>query len=231
MIQKTILVTGSNKGIGFEIVRQLARIGHQVLLTSRDESRGLKAVEQLRSKKLEVSFSQLDITDESSIEKCFHKIKNEFGKLDVLINNAAILFKEDRSLLKNANEVTIQTLHNNAFAQLSVVRKFLSLISRDGRIIMTSSEGGSMSDSVGGWSPAYCISKSLLNAMTRHLAYELGRHEITVNAYCPGWVHTDMGGRSAPRTLEQGADTAVWLVNSEKVPTGKFFSDRKEIPW
>ena len=231
MTQKTILVTGSNKGIGFEIIKQLSGLGHQVFLTSRDEDKGQKAVQQLRNEKLEVFFTPLDITNELSLDKCFHNIKNEFGKLDVLINNAAIVLKEDRSLLKNANEVTLQTLHNNAFAQLSVVRKFLPLIPRSGRIIMTSSQGGSMSDPVGGWSPAYCISKSLLNAMTRHLAYELSHQEITVNAYCPGWVHTDMGGRSAPRTLEQGADTAVWLVNSEKVPTGKFFYDRKEIPW
>ena len=88
-----------------------------------------------------------------------------------------------------------------------------------------------MSDPVGGWSPAYCISKSLLNAITRHLAYELKSKNISVNAMCPGWVKTDMGGKSAPRNVEQGADTAVWLATADKIPTGKFFSDRKEIPW
>ena len=88
-----------------------------------------------------------------------------------------------------------------------------------------------MSDPVGGWSPAYCVSKSFLNAATRHLAYELSAKGISVNAYTPGWVRTDMGGRSAPRSVEQGADTAVWLATNENIPTGKFFSDRKEIPW
>lgn len=96
---------------------------------------------------------------------------------------------------------------------------------------MTSSGGGSMTDAVGGWSPAYCISKSALNAMTRHLAYELSDRQIAVNAYCPGWVRTDMGGKSAPRNVEQGADTAVWLATTEHINSGLFFRDRKVIPW
>ena len=96
---------------------------------------------------------------------------------------------------------------------------------------MVSSEGGSMTDPVGGWSPAYCISKSLLDAMTRHLAHDLSDRRVSVNAFCPGWVKTDMGGRSAPRNVERGADTGVWLATEVKIATGKFFRDRKEIPW
>lgn len=96
---------------------------------------------------------------------------------------------------------------------------------------MTSSQGGSMTDPVGGWSPAYCLSKSFLNAITRHLANELSGRNISVNAFDPGWVKTDMGGPSAPRQVEEGADTVVWLATSEKISTGKFYRSRKEIPW
>jgi NAD(P)-dependent dehydrogenase (short-subunit alcohol dehydrogenase family) len=88
-----------------------------------------------------------------------------------------------------------------------------------------------MTDPVGGWSPAYCISKSLLNAIARHLANELSHRKIPVNAFCPGWVKTDMGGKSAPRSIEEGADTAVWLATTEKVGSGNFYRDRKVIPW
>jgi len=96
---------------------------------------------------------------------------------------------------------------------------------------MVSSGGGSMSDPVGGWSPAYCVSKSFLGAITRHLAYELSSRKIPVNALDPGWVKTDMGGRAAPGNVEEGADTPVWLATTDKITTGKFFRNRREIPW
>jgi NAD(P)-dependent dehydrogenase (short-subunit alcohol dehydrogenase family) len=158
-------------------------------------------------------------------------VQQQFGKLDVLINNAAILLKEDQSLLKNSWLTIDQSLQTDAMAQLMVTWHFQSLLNKGSRIIMTSSGGGSMTDPVGGWSPAYCIAKSLLNAITRHLAYEYTQQQISVNAFCPGWVKTDMGGKSAPRSVQQGADTAVWLATAEKIPTGHFFRDRKEIPW
>src|SRR5258708_3600089 len=151
MSQKTILVTGSGKGIGFEIVRLLSKLGHKVILSSRNETKDQEATTRLSNEKLQVSFLPLDITDDTSIEICFHKIKTDFGKLDVLINNAATLLKEDQSLLKNKSDTTLHTLNNNAYAQLAVTRKFLPLISKGGRIIMTSSQGGSMTDPVGGW--------------------------------------------------------------------------------
>ena len=231
MEKKIILVTGSNKGIGFEMVRQLATQGHQVILTARDETKGIEAINKLKAEKLDVHFVQLDIVDNKSILSAFAKAKAQFGKLDVLINNAAILLKEDQSLLKGDASVFEKTLQANAFAQLDVTKQFHSIMPTGGRIIMTSSGGGSMSDPVGGWSPAYCVSKSLLGAITRHLAQELSSRNIAVNAFDPGWVKTDMGGSSAPRTVQQGADTAVWLATHEAIPTGKFFRDRKVIAW
>jgi len=231
MDRKIILVTGSNKGIGFEIVRQLSKLGHTVILTARDESKGVEAVTKLTTENPSVHFIQLDITDEQSINHAVEQVKLRFGKLDVLINNAAILLKADQSLLRNDQKVIDQTIQSNAREQLMVTRAFEFLIPSGGRVIMTSSEGGSMIDPVGGWSPAYCISKSLLNAITRHLAHELNDRKIFVAAFCPGWVKTDMGGKSAPRSVEQGADTAVWLSTATEISTGKFFRDRKEIPW
>lgn len=231
MDRKIILVTGSNKGIGFEIVRQLCTLGHDVVLTARDPKKGWDAVARLKLENLSVHFIELDITNEQSIQQAFNSIKSSFGKLDVLINNAAILLKQDQSLLRNDFSIIEETLNVNSMAQLNVTRAFQSLIPDGGRIIMTSSEGGSMTDPVGGWSPAYCISKSLLNAITRHLAHELSHRKIPVNAFCPGWVKTDMGGKSAPRSVKEGADTAVWLATTEKIGSGNFYRDRKVIPW
>jgi len=231
MGKKIILVTGSNKGIGFEVVRQLAKLSHEVILTARDESKGLEALKKLRSESLDVQFIPLEITNEASIQQAANKVKSDFGKLDVLINNAAISLRGDHSLLTNDSSITEQIIDTNALAQLAVTRAFQSLIPNRGRIIMISSGGGSMSDPVGGWSPAYCVSKSFLGAITRHLAYELSSRKISVNALDPGWVKTDMGGRSAPGSVEEGADTPVWLATTEKTTTGKFFRNRREIPW
>jgi len=230
-MQKVILVTGSNKGIGLEIVKQLSAVGHQVILTARDKEKGLGAMNAMKSENLSVHFQQLDITDEKSISQAAEAVKTKFGTLDVLINNAAILLKEDHSLLKGDLGVIQQTIQADAIAQLNVVRNFQSLLSKGGRIIFTSSEGGSMSNPVGGWSPAYCISKSLLNAITRHLAYEMSNRSISVNAFCPGWVKTDMGGKSAPGTVAQGADTGVWLATTQTISSGNFYRNRKVIPW
>ncbi len=231
MESKVMLVTGANKGIGFEIVRQLAKLGHQVILTARDQEKGREAQSKLKAENLTVHFLMLDIMNEESILQAFGKVKTDFSKVDVLINNAAILLKEDHSLLRNDSTVFEKTLQSNAFAQLAVTKQFQSIMSNGGRIIMTSSQGGSMSDPVGGWSPAYCVSKSLLGAITRHLAHELSNRSISVNAFDPGWVKTDMGGRSAPRTVSQGTNTAVWLASERAIPTGKFFRDNKVIPW
>jgi NAD(P)-dependent dehydrogenase (short-subunit alcohol dehydrogenase family) len=231
MNPKTILVTGANKGIGFEVVRQLAALGNQVIATARDPLKGEAAVANLKAEGLDVSLLQLDVSIEASIQQAVQKFQNTYHKLDVLINNAAVLLREDQSIVTGTAEVFHKTMRTNVFGPLQMVRHFRPFIPPGGRIINTSSGGGSMTDPVGGWSPAYCISKSALNALTRHLAYELATQKISVNAYCPGWVRTEMGGRSAPRTVAQGADTAVWLATSANLPTGRFFRDRKEIPW
>lgn len=231
MKQRLVLITGSNKGIGFEVVRQLAAAGNHVILTARNAEKGKDAVHRLNSTGLNAFFLPLDVSDENSIHQAAVIVKEKFQRLDVLINNAAILLKEDISLSTDEDRIFEQTWRTNVLGPLLMIKYFLPLMPEGSRIINTSSGGGSMTDPVGGWSPAYCVSKSALNAITRHLAFELAPRNILVNAYCPGWVRTDMGGKSAPRTVEQGADTAVWLATADVRETGKFFRDRTVIPW
>lgn len=228
---KQILITGSNKGIGFEISRQLAKLGHHVILSGRDSVRLQQAKEKLLNEGLSLDAILIDTSDENSIRLAAEQLHQKNIKLDVLVNNAAILVKSDGHILHNDQTILEQTLNVNALGILRVCKYFLPTLSRPSRIINISSGGGSMSDPVGGWSPAYCVSKSLLNAITRQVAFSLKSQKISVNAVDPGWVRTDMGGSSAPRNVEEGADTAVWLATTEKTPTGKFFRDRREINW
>ena len=230
-MEKVILVTGANKGIGFEIVNQLSKKGHKVILTSRDRKRGTQAVNRLAEEGLNVHFQQMDVINIEQVEATAKEVKTLFGKVDVLINNAGIMAKGDISMPDTDLSVWQQTMDINVNGPLIVSKTFIPIMPNGGRIINMSSGGGSMTDSVGGWSPSYCVSKSSLNALTRHMAYYLQNNGITVNAMCPGWVNTDMGGSSAPRTVYQGADTAVWLATKEDISTGKFWRDRKEIPW
>lgn len=194
MIKKIIAVTGSYRGIGFEIVKQLASLGHTVILTSRNQDKGENAVRSLRDIGYSVHYCLLDVTNDISIESFFKYIYSNFTKLDILINNAAVLLKEDKNLV-NIDEFIYQTtIATNAEAPLKLSRKLIPLMPPGSKIINVSSSGGSMSGPVGGWSPAYCVSKSYLNAITRHLAYYLKDKVIEVNAFDPGWVKSDMGG-------------------------------------
>jgi NAD(P)-dependent dehydrogenase (short-subunit alcohol dehydrogenase family) len=231
MPPKIILVTGANRGIGYEIVRQLKRLGHTVILTSRDESRGRTATQRLANGSAQPLFHQLNVTDADHISRIHRFLKRRFGRLDVLINNAGISMKEDRSLPEFADDVWSSIMETNVEAPLKLARALSNLIPSGGRIINISSGGGSMTDPVGGWSPLYCVSKATLNAITRQLDFFLSKRNISVSAVCPGWVRTDMGGRTAPRSVEEGADTAVWLATTDDFPTGRFWRDRKPIPW
>ena len=228
---KAILITGSNKGIGYESARQLLELGHHVVISGRDKIRVEQAASELRKPGGSVESLVMDVSDPSSIAKAAASFGLQKRKLDVLINNAALLDKADKDLLRDPEQMLLESLNANSVGPLRVVRAFLPYLSSPGRIINVSSGGGSMTDPVEGWSPAYCVSKSLLNAITRHLANELDDMRVSVNAVCPGWVKTDMGGRSAPRSVERGAETIVWMATNKSITTGKFFRDRREIPW
>lgn len=231
MQKQIMLITGANRGIGLETARQLAVAGHTVLLGSRSVEKGEAIAAPWKAAGHDVHVVELAVDEPQSRKAAAQKIQQQFGRLDVMVNNAAILLRDDTNLLKNDLQLLEQTVHVNAFAPLALVKLFEPMMPGGSRVIMMSSGGGSMTDPVGGWSPAYCVSKSMLGAITRHLAYELIRKPILVNAVDPGWVKTDMGGTSAPRSVAQGADTVVWLATDSKSPTGHFFRDRKIIPW
>ena len=230
-MKKNILITGANKGIGLETIRQLAAMGHEVILTARNQQRGIAAKKKLFNQGLAVHFIQMDVNEKAHLQSAKTTIQNRFGKLDVLINNAAISNSSDTSILEFDEEVLYKTMQTNAFSILLMVASFAPMMRSGGRIINFSSGLGSMTDPVNGWSPIYSCSKSLVNAVTRQQAYFLSAKGIVVVAMCPGWVRTDMGGAAAPLHVSEGADTAVWLATAESIETGKFYRNRKVIPW
>lgn len=234
--KKLAIVTGANRGIGFETCRQLAKKDIQVILTSRDETKGNAAAEQLQSEGLDVSSYPLDVTNAESIEHLAQFIRNQFGKLDILVNNAAIAldFSADGSSVFKAKISTIQqTIETNVYGPLLLCQALIPLmqINNYGRVVNVSSGAGQLQDMQSGY-PAYRMSKTALNSLTKMFASELEGTNILVNSVCPGWVKTDMGGLNAPRTTEEGADTIVWLATlPNDGPTGGFFRDRQPIPW
>lgn len=226
------IVTGANRGIGFETCRQLARRGIQVIMTSRDEARGQAAQQKLASEGLGVACHQLNVTDSGSIQRLAGDIRQQYGRLDVLINNAGVLI-DQRGVLDTDLDTVRTTMETNVYGPWRLIQALVPLMKQGGhgRIVNLSSGMGQLSD-MGSGSPAYRMSKTALNALTGMLAAELRQSNILVNSMCPGWVRTDMGGASAPRSVEQGADTAVWLATlPDDGPTGGFFRDKEPIPW
>ena len=227
------LVTGANRGIGFEVVRRLARLGFSVVLGARDARKGDEAAAALARDGLKVFASRLDVTDERSVEESRSWVEGRFGRLDVLVNNAAILY-DTWQRAENADFPTVrEAFETNTLGAWRVSKAFIPLLrgSARGRVVNVSSESGSLA-SMGGGTPAYSVSKAALNALTRMLADELRRDRILVNSVCPGWVATEMGGPSAPRTPDEGAAGVVWAATlAEGGPTGGFFRDGEPLPW
>lgn len=229
---KVVLITGSNKGIGYEIAKQCGKLGFYVFISGRNDTRLKAALDNLRKEKINTESLLMDVSSLESIEKAALHFSSKKLKIDVLINNAGIIIKGDKQLLKNDKNLLGQTINTNSFGPLFVTKAFLPFIEPHGRIVMISSGGGALNVEVAGWSPSYCVSKTLLNAITRQLAYELKDKKISVNAVCPGWVQTDMGGSGATRSVEKGAETPVWLsTEASQDLTGLFFRDKKVISW
>jgi len=225
------VVTGANRGIGFEISRQLADRGATVILTARNTAGGKSALKKLGAANRSSQFHPLDVTDEASVVDLHQFLDKAYGRLDVLINNAGIIGDNDGSGLNVKLETVRNTLETNTLAPLYLSQTLAPLLKRSSlaRIINVSSGMGQLSDMAGGYT-AYRISKTALNAVTRILAAEL--RAVAVNSMCPGWVRTDMGGPNAERDVSQGADTAVWLaLDAPQDFTGKFLRDHKIIPW
>ena len=222
---KTVLITGAYRGLGYEVARQLSERGWKVILTARRRDQGSAAATKLKN----ASFLELDITADASVAQAV----KEVPKLDVLINNAAIIAEGDQDILTIRPESVARTIATNALGALRVSQALVPrlLKSSAGRIINVSSGAGQLSD-MGTWSPAYALSKTTLNGITCVLAAALNEKGISVNSVCPGWCRTEMGGPTAPRSVEEGAAGIVWLAaDAPQEKTGLFWRDKEIIPW
>jgi NAD(P)-dependent dehydrogenase (short-subunit alcohol dehydrogenase family) len=227
------LVTGANRGIGLEICRQLGAAGYAVVLTARDAEKGARATESLRKEGVDAYFQELDVTDPASARRAADFVVRELGRVDALVNNAAIAIDARETLETVDLGVMRRTLETNLLGALACCQAFLPVMKRQGygRIVNVSSGRGSFSR-LGSGGPSYRISKTALNALTVILADEVKDTNILVNAMTPGWARTRLGGIKAPRSTSEGAETAVWLAMlPDNGPRGKFFKDRQELPW
>ncbi|HEX4438486.1 MAG TPA: SDR family NAD(P)-dependent oxidoreductase [Thermoanaerobaculia bacterium] len=225
---RVALVTGGSRGIGREVARQLAGQGFRVVVTSRKRRPAEAAAREIGDG---VTGHQLEASDPESIRALATFVKREIGRVDVLVNNAAVLLADGESILKIAEAAFVESWRANALGPLLLTRELAPLLSKSGagRVVNVSSGAGQIS-SMTTYAPAYSISKAALNAITVMLAAALPNAKV--NCVDPGWVRTDMGGPGAPRGVEQGADTIVWLATlPASGPTGGFFRDRKPIAW
>jgi NAD(P)-dependent dehydrogenase (short-subunit alcohol dehydrogenase family) len=215
-VPRTALVTGANRGIGLEAVRALGAAGLEVVATSRRGS----------------GHERMDVSDAASVEDCAARLRAEGIAIDVLVNNAGVLLDEGEGALAISDELLRETLEVNLFGPLRTMRAFVpGMVERGyGRVVNVSSGAGQVTET-SSYAPAYSVSKAALNLLTRKAALAV-RGDVKVNAMCPGWVRTDMGGSAAPRSPEEAVDTIVWLATlPADGPTNGFFRDRRPISW
>lgn len=237
-VTRVAFVSGANKGIGFAIARQLGRLGLLTVIGARDVAAGLAAAESLKSEGLEMPVVAYDADREESGAAAIAEVERLYGRCDVVVNNAAILIDGPggvrASLFDLTGDTMRRTFETNLLGPLRLIQAVAPLMRRHdyGRIVNMSSTAGQLAHMGSGY-PAYRMSKTALNALTCMASAELGgAGTIKVNACCPGWVRTDMGGENADRSVEEGADTPVWLATlPEDGPTGGFFKDRKALAW
>jgi NAD(P)-dependent dehydrogenase (short-subunit alcohol dehydrogenase family) len=231
---KVAIVTGGNRGLGREIARQLLKAEMLVVIGSRNEKGCAAAVEELAREGGKVAGYPLDVIDTHSVQRFVQQVERQHGAPSVLVNNAGV-YPESRAAKVEDTPTSLwrETLETNLFGAVRMCREVVPHMRRlrYGRIVNVSSGLGQLHQ-MGAGSPAYRVSKAALNALTATLAAEVADAGILVNSMSPGWVRTDMGGQEAPRSVEEGADTAVWLsLLPSNGPTGQFFRDRKPIPW
>ena len=223
MTRPIALVTGASRGLGREVAHRLLAEGYTVLAGVRNPA----MLEPLRG----VEVLPLDVSDPVAITFAVASIRRRHGRLDVLVNNAGIMLDRMGDALALEADLLQRTLETNALGPLRLVQALAPLIPKGGRIVNVSSGGGQLSVP-STWAPAYCISKTTLNAITVQLAEALKPQGIAVNAVCPGWVRTDLGGPEAPRSLQQGADSILWLVlKAAPDLTGGNWRDGERIAW
>jgi NAD(P)-dependent dehydrogenase (short-subunit alcohol dehydrogenase family) len=231
--KRIALVTGANRGIGFEVCKQLAQLSNMtVILTARNFEKGQSATNQLKDKGMDVMFYQLDVSNNNDIKNISLQIEQQYGRLDILVNNAAILYDDWQYAINADIQVVTNALETNLFGPWRLCQVFIPLMKKNGygRIVNVSSGAGSLHYMQGG-APAYGISKVALNALTRKLAFESRGIGILVNSVDPGWVATDMGGLGG-RPVKEGAKGIVWAATlPDDGPTGGFFYDGKPEEW
>jgi NAD(P)-dependent dehydrogenase (short-subunit alcohol dehydrogenase family) len=225
-------VTGANRGIGLAIAEGLAQRGLTVLLTARDADGAAAAARRRQAAGGNVLPHQLDVTDPASVATVQRTV-TELGRLDVLVNNAGAYYDEDQEAATADLTMVQAALRVNLLGPWRLCEVAIPLMrqQRYGRIVNVSSGSGAFAEA-GPGTPAYSVSKAALNMLTVKLALELRGTGILVNANCPGWVRTEMGGPAAPRSPAEAADTPIWLATlPDDGPTGGFFRDRMRIPW
>lgn len=229
---KVALVTGGNRGIGLGIVEGLAREGFYVYMGCRNTETGKLALDFLEEYAGKIEMIKLDVTRKESINQAAVMVEKKSGKLDVLVNNAGIIGKRKSALKDGDVKEMKEVMKVNFYGPMRMIHAFLPLLrkSRDGRIINVSSGMGALDDLFGGYA-AYRLSKAGLNAQTILISNDLRGDRIKVFAMCPGWVKTEMGGAEAPRSVEKGAETVIWLATTDAAETGKFYRDMNIIPW
>jgi NAD(P)-dependent dehydrogenase (short-subunit alcohol dehydrogenase family) len=227
---RTALVTGANRGIGYEVASELAKAGLRVIVAGRDAAAAEKAAAELRRAGADALAAELDVADRAAVDACADRLRRQREHVDVLVNNAGIY--EGDAILTATPEALRRTFETNCWGAVWTCRAWMPPMNERGygRVVNVSSGAGSFAEGLLGPAP-YAISKAALNALTVRLAGEVSG-DVKVNAVCPGWVRTRMGGSSAPRSVEQGADGIVWAATlPPDGPNGGFFRDRKPIEW
>lgn len=231
--RKVALVTGGNRGIGLQVVKELCQANFDVVLSCRNVDQGREATATWGVLLDQLHFLELDVSDTSKVVHAAEVFGEQFDRLDVLVNNAGILLDASESILTVTESVIQRTIDVNSVGPLRVTKAFLPYLRKgeDARVINVSSLAGQLKD-MGSWAPAYSISKTTLNAVTCLLSNEFSQDSIKVNAVSPGWIRTAMGGSDAPGTLEEGADTILWLATKASPEiNGQFLRDRESTDW
>ena len=225
---QNIFITGGNRGIGLGLLKGLS-ISNNVIFSVRDKDKGEKTLEEIKN--LHADYVVMDVDDANSIEVAAGELKNKLATLDILFNNAGILLKEyDLDAIDTPETSILKTFNTNTLGVLRVCRSIIPLMKNGGRIINVSSGMGQLEDMESG-SIAYRLSKTALNALSKVMSNELSSKNIKVNAICPGWVQTDMGGSSANLTVEESTDRIIKFALEDRFPNGKFLQHGEIIPW
>ncbi len=238
MDKRIAIVTGASRGLGFATGRELARRGFVTVFTARDGVALNQAASAIPSG-TDIHLMPLDITRPADVDALLRFVTTQFGRADVLVNNAGILIEgsidnnHDPSAFSVPPETVLKTFETNTLGAYRLCQAFLPLMKKNnyGRVVNISSGMGQLTDMGGAW-PAYRVSKTALNALTRVFAAELAGTNVKVNSVCPGWVRTAMGGKSATRTIDEGITGIVWAATlPDSGPTGGFFRDGEAIEW